>query len=246
MNEGYYDATLQEQTKFRSLWTLSGKTKKPFVSLPRFTTQKDVRRSAPTCHLFRAPGSVQYCPFQNSFQSIREKVYENGRRGGPQPTAVYVCTVMYAPDCNTVTRNGHREMGTGAVIQSGPFPFQSMGVRCNQGGACAHSYQEGAARDVAPLRSHVSGSDKWKKDSYSPRTRAPVCKPPNVIILARDHLPGAARNPILILPPPLRLLISAFPAIGGHLLMMGTGSDAVSRTWSLLARRGTGGSNRCS
>jgi len=213
--------TTTDQFRFGTQHCLSGKEGRLYHHT-RGLPPKRNGRSAPTCHLFRAPGSV---PYQNNpFQSVRPCVRkcmgmeEKEGWGCPQPT---VC-MHHAPDCNTIQyENGQRKTGDARRCHSiRAFPFQSMGVRCNQG-PVRHSYGEG--RWVCPspttrgrrniLRVVAYQCDKWK------RTRIPPQLPLHPRSYSRETICLARRaTPFLSSP----LLISALPAIRDISPWMGT------------------------
>ena len=161
----------KNRSSFEAFRQCQAKTKKPFVSHPRFYHPKGCPPQR--AHLSPLSG-IRQCTVQILFSpSVRRWMRMEDE--GATADGMYVCTVMYAPDCNSVRERPSAKMGTGAVIQSGPFPFQSMGVRCNQAGEPVRTRMEKEERDVAPSESRIRVlANGKKKDSYSPRTRPPV------------------------------------------------------------------------
>ena len=213
VNKVYYDATYNNRS-------VSGpsivRQRRPFVSYPpRFTTQKDVY-SAPTCHFFRAPGSVSlFSPPVRKWMGMEEE-------GGLTADGMYVCT--HVLDYNTI-RERPAQKWDGRCHSIRLFPFQSMGVRCNQGGPVRALVliveKEGGCALPCPAQRDVATSsegsrrvcrvsaDKWKKgNSYFP-SHSSRCTPE--LSFSRETICLARRAQPHFLP---HLLISAFRRLG--------------------------------
>lgn len=160
----------KNRSSFEAFRQCQAKTKKPFVSHPRFYHPKGCPPQR--AHLSPLSG-IRQCTVKILFSpSVRRWMRMEDE--GATADGMYVCTVMYAPDCNTVRERPKRENGDGRCHSIRAFPLPKHGRPMQSGGgACAHSYGEGGARRRS-LRVAYQGFDKWEKDSYSPRTRPPV------------------------------------------------------------------------
>lgn len=144
---------------------------------------------------------------------------------------------MYVQLCmHQSTRTASAKMGRALSFNPGLSPSKAWASDAIRGGEPVRTHIEKEQRDVAPSKSRIRVLINGKGTRIPPRTR-----PAGLQTSGHDHSrarPSAWRGaqPHSYSSASLRLLISAFPAIGGHLLMMGTDSDAASRTWSPLAR----------
>ena len=194
--------TTTDQFRFGTQHCLSGKEGRLYHHT-RGLPPKRNGRSAPTCHLFRAPGSV---PYQNNpFQSVRpcvRKCMGMEEKEGCAHSRRYVC-IMHRTVIRYSTRTDSAKLATpGAVIPSGPFPSKVWasdairglcGTRIEKEGGWCPSPTTRRRRNI--LRVVAYQCDKWKRTRIPPQLSLhPRSYSRETICLARRATP--------FLPPP--------------------------------------------
>lgn len=170
-------------------------------------------------HLSLLSGTRQCTVVQIPFQSVREKVDGNGRRGGLTADGMYVCT--HVLDYNTI-RERPAQKWDGRCHSFRPFPSKAWAsdairgpvralvlLRRRVGVPCPAPPNETSQHPPRDLAEFVAY--QWtngKRELVFPSHTTTVA-PPNSHS-QRDHLPGAARATPF--SPPL--LISAFRRLG--------------------------------